>query len=97
MRVRAYDPEAGQAAQAALDGQIQLCGNACEALDGSDALVVLTDWQEFRTPDFETIRGRLNRPVIFDGRNLYDPGKAKQAGLEYYCVGRACRPDQQTS
>jgi UDPglucose 6-dehydrogenase len=93
MRVKAYDPEAGQAAQAALNGQMQLCGNAYEALDGSDGLVVLTDWQEFRTPDFEAIRNRLKRPVIFDGRNLYDPARARQAGLEYYGVGRAHRPD----
>jgi UDPglucose 6-dehydrogenase len=89
MRVRAYDPEAGQAAQAALNGQIQLCANAYETLDGSDALAVLTDWQEFRTPDFEAIRTRLKRPVVFDGRNLYDPARARQAGLEYHCVGRA--------
>jgi len=54
---------------------------------------VLTDWQEFRTPDFEAIRNRLKRPVIFDGRNLYDPARARQAGLEYYGVGRAHRPD----
>ena len=94
MTVKAYDPEAGQAASAALDGRIQLCANAYESLDGSDALVVLTDWQEFRTPDFEAIRSRLKHPVVFDGRNLYDPGRAEQTGLEYYCVGRACRPGQ---
>lgn len=88
MNVKAYDPEAGPAALAALDGRIQLCANACDALDDCDALVVLTDWQEFRTPDFESIRSRLKRPVVFDGRNLYDPVKARQAGLEYYCVGR---------
>jgi len=97
MKVKAYDPEAGQAAQAALNGQIQLCANACEALDGSDALVVLTDWQEFRTPDFEVIRGHLKQPVVFDGRNLYDPDRARQAGLEYFCVGRAPRPTPETS
>ncbi|MBN1505710.1 MAG: UDP-glucose/GDP-mannose dehydrogenase family protein [Sedimentisphaerales bacterium] len=94
MKVKAYDPEAGQAASAALDGRIQLCTNAYESLDGSDALVVLTDWQEFRTPDFEAIRSRLRRPVVFDGRNLYDPARAEQAGLEYHCVGRASRPGQ---
>lgn len=97
MRVKAYDPEAGQAAMAALGGRMQLCANAHEALDGSDALIVLTDWQEFRTPDFEAIRNRLKRPIVFDGRNLYDPGRAAQAGLEYYCVGRGSYPDRQAT
>jgi UDPglucose 6-dehydrogenase len=87
-RVKAYDPEAGPAAQAALDGRIELHQNAYEVLDGSDALVVLTDWSEFRTPDFEEIRNRLKRPVVFDGRNLYDPARVGQAGIEYHCVGR---------
>lgn len=88
MNVKAYDPEAGQAAGAVLDGQIQLCRNAYETLDGCDALVVLTDWQEFRMPDFEAVRNRLGKPVIFDGRNLYDQTRVKQAGLEYYSIGR---------
>lgn len=88
MKVKAHDPEAGQAAQAATGGRLQLYANAYETLEGSDALVVLTEWQEFRTPDFEAIRSRLRRPVVFDGRNLYDPARAMQAGLEYHCVGR---------
>lgn len=95
MRVKAYDPEAGQAALVALNGRIQLCANAYEVLDGSDALVVLTDWQEFRTPDFEAIRGRLKRPVVFDGRNLYNPDRVRQAGLEYHCVGRPSRSGEE--
>jgi len=89
MRVKAYDPEAGPAAQAILDGRVQLCQDAYEALDGSDALVVLTDWQEFRMPELESIKSRLRSPVVFDGRNLYDPRKIRDAGLHYYGVGRA--------
>jgi UDPglucose 6-dehydrogenase len=59
-----------------------------EVLDYSSALVVLTDWQEFRTPDFEQIAKRLKKPVIFDGRNLYSPGFVKRFGIEYHCIGR---------
>jgi UDPglucose 6-dehydrogenase len=88
MTVRAYDPEAGPAAAAALDGRIELCQDAYAALDGCDALIVLTDWQEFRTPDFGMIRSRLRNAVIFDGRNLYEPETVRQAGCVYFAVGR---------
>ncbi|HSW02326.1 MAG TPA: UDP-glucose/GDP-mannose dehydrogenase family protein [Sedimentisphaerales bacterium] len=88
MRVRAYDPQAGPAALAALDGAIDLHADAYAMLDGCDGLVVLTDWPEFRTPDFGTIRSRLRQPVLFDGRNLYDPESVSRAGLTYFGVGR---------
>jgi UDPglucose 6-dehydrogenase len=73
IRVRAYDPQAGPAASAALNGTIELHEDAYVMLDNCDALIVLTDWPEFRTPDFEGIRKRLRHPVLFDGRNLYGP------------------------
>ncbi len=88
MKVKAYDPEAASAAMAALDGKIQIFSNGYDALDGADALVIFTDWQEFRNPDFEAIAARLKKPVIFDGRNLYDPEFVKKAGIEYHSVGR---------
>jgi UDPglucose 6-dehydrogenase len=88
MRVRAYDPQAGPAAVAALEGALDLGPDAYATLDGCDALVVLTDWPEFRTPDFEAIRRRLRQPVIFDGRNLYDPDSVARAGLKHLAVGR---------
>ncbi len=88
IRVRAYDPQAGPAAIAALNGAFELHQDAYAMLDGCDALVVLTDWPEFRTPDFAMIRGHLRRPVLFDGRNLYDPDHVSRAGLEYCAVGR---------
>lgn len=88
MRVRSYDPQAGPAAVAALEGAIDLHPDAYAMLDNCDALVVLTDWPEFRTPDFEAIRRRLKHPVVFDGRNLYDPESVSRAGLEYFGVGR---------
>jgi UDPglucose 6-dehydrogenase len=89
MKIRAYDPEAAAAGMAALDGKIETCQNGYDALDDADALVVFTDWQEFRNPDFEVIAAKLNKPVIFDGRNLYDPDVVKKAGIEYHSIGRA--------
>jgi len=87
--VRAYDPEAMVAARGSLGASVELCATGYEALEGSDALVICTDWQEFRTPDFEEIRRRLRRPVIFDGRNLYDPAFVRRFGIEYHSIGRA--------
>jgi UDPglucose 6-dehydrogenase len=87
--VRAYDPEAMAHAEAAMPGKIQMCKNGYDALDEADGLVIFTDWQEFRNPDFELIVKKLKRPVIFDGRNLYDPDVVAKAGLEYHCIGRA--------
>jgi UDPglucose 6-dehydrogenase len=89
MKVRAYDPEAASAAMAALDGKIETCQNGYDTLDDADALVIFTDWQEFRNPDFEAIAAKLKKPVIFDGRNLYDPEVVKKAGMEYHSIGRA--------
>jgi UDPglucose 6-dehydrogenase len=89
MRIRAYDPQAASAALAALDGKIETFQNGYDVLDGADALVVFTDWQEFRNPDFEVIAAKLKKPVIFDGRNLFDPNVVKKAGIEYHSIGRA--------
>ena len=88
IKIRAYDPEAVETAKAALGGKIELCKNGYDALEGADALVILTEWQEFRNPDFEMIAKKLKKPVIFDGRNLYDLEVVKKAGFEYYSVGR---------
>jgi UDPglucose 6-dehydrogenase len=84
MKVRAYDP----AATVASEGGLELCQDAYAALEGCNALVVLTDWQEFRTPDFNRIRETLREQVVFDGRNLYDPESVRLAGFQYYAVGR---------
>jgi UDPglucose 6-dehydrogenase len=89
MKIRAYDPEAASSAMTALDGQIEIFQNGYDALDGADALVIFTDWQEFRNPDFEVIAKKLNKPVIFDGRNLYNPDVIKKTGIEYHSIGRA--------
>ena len=89
MKIRAYDPEAASAAMAAVDNKIETFQNGYDALDSADALVIFTDWQEFRNPDFELIVSKLKKPVIFDGRNLYEPGIMKKAGIEYHSIGRA--------
>ena len=88
MSIKAYDPEAGPAALAALEGKIKTFQNGYDALVNSDALVIFTDWQEFRNPDFDVIAKKLNKPVIFDGRNLYNPNIVKKAGIEYHSIGR---------
>lgn len=59
-----------------------------DALKGADALAIVTEWQEFRSPDFELIKRELRNPVIFDGRNIYDPNFVKRFGLSYYGIGR---------
>jgi UDPglucose 6-dehydrogenase len=84
--VTAFDPEA---VCSELDSKIRRVKNAYEVLEGADALVVFTDWQEFRTPDFDTIAQKLKKPIIFDGRNLYSPAFVKKMGIEYHSIGRA--------
>ncbi|MCL5281550.1 MAG: UDP-glucose/GDP-mannose dehydrogenase family protein [Planctomycetes bacterium] len=86
--VRAYDPEAMPVAQKVLGDKITFCRDSYEALEGADGLVVLTDWQQFRNPDFERIAARLKRPVLFDGRNLYDRDYLREMHIEYHCIGR---------
>jgi UDPglucose 6-dehydrogenase len=76
------------AADKALDGKAEMSEQSYDMLTGCDGLVVLTDWKEFRSPDFGDISGKLNKPVIFDGRNLYDPAYVKKQGFEYYSIGR---------
>jgi UDPglucose 6-dehydrogenase len=88
--VHAYDPVAGPEAQRLYAGVpgFTLAKNAYDAAQGADALAIVTEWQEFRSPDFERLRQLLKAPVIFDGRNLYDPAMLARFGLTYYAVGR---------
>jgi UDPglucose 6-dehydrogenase len=89
--VRAYDPIAMHETQRLYGARadLTLVKSATEALTGADALAIVTEWQEFRSPDFDTIKATLKQPVIFDGRNLYDPGFVKQFGLKYLAIGRS--------
>jgi UDPglucose 6-dehydrogenase len=89
-KVRAYDPVA-MAECLRIYGEradLTLCATGPEALQGADALTIVTEWQEFRSPDFEHIKSALKTPVIFDGRNLYDPDHMAKAGFSYYAIGR---------
>ena len=88
--VRAYDPEAMDEAGRLYPDQagLELCETAYGALDGADALVIMTEWQEFRSPDFDVIKEKLADAVIFDGRNLYEPARVEGLGLQYYAIGR---------
>jgi len=90
-QIQAYDPAATQEAQRVLAGiaGLRYMAGAAAALKGADALVIVTEWREFRTPDFEQIRTALRTPVVFDGRNLYEPRAMQIVGLEYHCIGRA--------
>jgi UDPglucose 6-dehydrogenase len=93
-KVRAYDPVA-TAECARIYGEradLVLCKGGPDALEGADALAIVTEWREFRSPDFEHMRRTLNTPVIFDGRNLYDPVHMERAGFSYYAIGRGKRP-----
>lgn len=89
-KVRAFDPEArGEARR--LYGErsdLVLCDNAYQALDGADALAIITEWKAFRSPDFARVRAMLKEPVVFDGRNMYEPAVVEEAGLAYYGIGR---------
>jgi len=90
-RVRAFDPEA-RAETARIYGErddLALCATAENALEGADALAVITEWNQFRSPDFDRIKASLKAPVIFDGRNLYDPVFMIKQGFTYYSIGRA--------
>jgi UDPglucose 6-dehydrogenase len=88
--VHAYDPVAHAEAQRIFAGRagFTLAKSAYEAAQGADALAIVTEWQEFRSPDFERLKEMLKAPVIFDGRNLYDPAMLARFGLTYYAIGR---------
>jgi UDPglucose 6-dehydrogenase len=86
--VRAYDPKAMAVAQKALGDRVTFCRRSYDALEGADALVVVTEWSEFREPDFERMKSLMRRPVIFDGRNIYNPATLKEMGFEYEGIGR---------
>jgi UDPglucose 6-dehydrogenase len=89
-KVRAYDPEAMEEAARIYPDQegLELCETAYRAIEGADALVIITEWQEFRSPSFERIKKELSDPVIFDGRNLFDPTLLQTMGIVYHAIGR---------
>ena len=87
-RVRAYDPAAAPVAARLFDGRIALCDKSYDALAGADALAIVTEWNEFREPDFGKMRSLLREPVVFDGRNIYSPEHMRTLGFQYFSIGR---------
>jgi UDPglucose 6-dehydrogenase len=89
-QVKAYDPIAADEAKKIYSGEpkFSLAKNAYQAAEGADALAIVTEWQEFRSPDFDRLREVMKGPVIFDGRNLYDPAMVSRFGLTYHAIGR---------
>ena len=88
-RITAYDPEAMEEARKIFGDRIQLSTTNYGAIEGADALLIVTEWQTFRNPNFERMKSTMRQPVIFDGRNIYEPSHLRQMGFSYYSVGRA--------
>ena len=86
--VKAYDPEAMENVKEVFGGDIYFATDQYDALEDADALMIMTEWPIFRTPEFEKITSALKNKVIFDGRNLYDLNQMKELGFEYYSIGR---------
>ena len=87
-RVQAFDPEAAGVARRVLGPKVRLASRSYEALEGADGLAIVTEWSEFRRPDFSKMQSLMKTPVIFDGRNLFTPDQMKDRGFTYYSVGR---------
>jgi UDPglucose 6-dehydrogenase len=94
-RLKAYDPVAMPNARHLLEGQraLSFVDNQTQALEGSDALCIITEWKEFKSPDFDSIKALLKHPTIFDGRNLYEPRLMHSLGIEYFGIGRGLPVD----
>jgi UDPglucose 6-dehydrogenase len=87
--VAAYDPEAMDEGKRIFGNRIQLTSNNYSCIEGADALLLVTEWQAFRNPNFERMKTVMRHPVIFDGRNIFDPAQLRQLGFTYYSVGRS--------
>ena len=89
-KVQAFDPEAMEETQRIYGSRVDLdlCGTKEAALKGADALIIVTEWQVFKAPDFKLIKQQLHNPVIFDGRNLFEPNRIKRKGIDYISIGR---------
>ncbi len=88
--IRVYDPIAAEGAKKLLRSDVVFCDSAYQVAEGCDALVVVTDWNEFKLLNLDKIKAVMNTPIIFDGRNIYSPEKLRKLGIEYYSIGRPC-------
>ena len=87
-KLRVHDPEAMEHARAMYGDRLQYVELPMQALENADALAVVTEWGDFRTPDFDEMQRAMKTPIVFDGRNIYDPAVMKSAGFTYYCIGK---------
>lgn len=87
-KIKASDPKAFYSAQLIFQNRIDYCSNAYDALKDADAALLLTEWNEFRRPDFDKMKSLMKAPVIFDGRNQYSPERMKEKGFKYFCIGK---------
>jgi UDPglucose 6-dehydrogenase len=87
-QVRAYETAAGAVAKRLFDGRIAVCDRSYDTLSGADALAIVTEWNEFREPDFVKMRSLLRAPIVFDGRNIYSPEQMRALGFTYFSIGR---------
>ena len=92
VRISAYDPVAVDAVKRILGNRIHYAHSPLDAAEDADALLIVTEWKEFRSPDFELLKSKLKRPLILDGRNLYDPMTVRGFGFEYEAIGRLSKP-----
>jgi UDPglucose 6-dehydrogenase len=88
-RVKAFDPVAMDNAREILPDEVEYCEDSYDAADGADAMIIVTEWNQFRSLDMERVRSSLRHPVVVDLRNLYDPQRMKDQGFRYSSVGRA--------
>jgi UDPglucose 6-dehydrogenase len=86
--IRAYDPEADATARRIFGNRIVICEKSYDALEGADALAVVTEWNTFREPDFDRMKRLMRAPVVFDGRNVYSPEQMRNLGFTYFSIGR---------
>ena len=93
VNVRTHDPVAMEGAKAIFGNKVEYLDNNYDTLKGADALVIVTEWNEFRRPDFDRMKSLMKRPLIFDGRNIYDPRVMREKGFEYYGIGRGSVPE----
>ena len=87
-KVKAYDLKAMETARKIFGNKIIYAKSSYDALEGADAMLLLTEWNEFRRPDFDRIKLLLKEPVIFDGRNQYDTNRMSEKNIEYICIGK---------
>jgi len=87
-RVRAYDPAAVANARTLLPASVEYCQSSYEAAEGADAVAIVTEWNEFKLLNLERLRGVMRRPLVFDGRNIYEPDRMRRLGFEYHSIGR---------